>query len=153
MATIGSKARQFWQHPAGPKTIHFWAPTFKWGISIANVADFKRPVEQVSYPQQIAVTATGLIWSRFATQITPVSVNIVPVLFLLNGRAAMFLLICSCLCVCVKQPCYPETCDVSCSGELQFVDCQRVHGIHRHVSAVQEDWGGQRDRPASNSSN
>lgn len=73
MATIGSKARQFWQHPAGPKTIHFWAPTFKWGISIANVADFKRPVEQVSYPQQIAVTATGIIWSRFATQITPVS--------------------------------------------------------------------------------
>ena len=100
MATIGSKARQFWHHPAGPKTIHvtklhvqqvctgkgcqycliiafdvqFWAPTFKWGISIANVADFKRPAEQVSYPQQCAVTATGLIWSRFATQITPVSV-------------------------------------------------------------------------------
>ena len=75
MATIGSRARQFWQHPAGPKTIHFWAPTFKWGISIANVADFKRPAEQVSYPQQIAVTATGLIWSRFATQITPVRTN------------------------------------------------------------------------------
>ena len=72
MATIGAKARQFWQHPAGPKTIHFWAPTFKWGISIANIADFKRPAEQVSYPQQIAVTATGVIWSRFATQITPV---------------------------------------------------------------------------------
>lgn len=72
MATIGSKARQFWHHPAGPKTIHFWAPTFKWGISIANVADFKRPVEQVSYPQQVAVTATGVIWSRFATQINPV---------------------------------------------------------------------------------
>ena len=28
---------------------------------------------QVSYPQQFAVTATGIIWSRFATQITPVS--------------------------------------------------------------------------------
>jgi len=27
---------------------------------------------QVSYPQQFAVTATGIIWSRFATQITPV---------------------------------------------------------------------------------
>ena len=75
MATIGTKARQFWHHPAGPKTIHFWAPTFKWGISIANVADFKRPAEQVSYPQQVAVTATGVIWSRFATQITPVSLT------------------------------------------------------------------------------
>jgi hypothetical protein len=48
------------------------APTFKWGISIANIADFKRPPEQVSYPQQFAVTTTGLIWTRFATVITPV---------------------------------------------------------------------------------
>lgn len=38
------------------------APTFKWGISIANLADMQRPAENVSYPQQIAVTATGLIW-------------------------------------------------------------------------------------------
>jgi hypothetical protein len=37
------------------------------------MADFKRPAEQVSYPQQVAVTATGIIWSRFSTQITPVS--------------------------------------------------------------------------------
>lgn len=62
----------FWNHPAGPKTIHFWAPTFKWGITLANIADFQRPAELVSYPQQTAVTATGLIWSRFATQIVPV---------------------------------------------------------------------------------
>jgi len=30
-------------------------------------------VDKISYPQQIAITATGLIWSRFSTQITPVS--------------------------------------------------------------------------------
>ncbi len=24
-----SKLAAFWNHPAGPKTIHFWAPTFK----------------------------------------------------------------------------------------------------------------------------
>jgi mitochondrial pyruvate carrier 2 len=65
-------AKAFWNHPAGPKTIHFWAPTFKWGISIANIADFKKPPDAVSYPQQVAVTATGVIWSRFSTQITPV---------------------------------------------------------------------------------
>ena len=102
----------FWNHPAGPKTIHFWvsgadqqhsqvmsclaqvcplahrafqrlmfsrcmcihaqAPTFKWGISIANLADMQRPAENVSYPQQLAVTATGIIWSRFATQVSRV---------------------------------------------------------------------------------
>jgi hypothetical protein len=79
MASLSSRVAAFWNHPAGPKTIHFWAPTVKWGISIANIADFKRPVEQVSYPQQIAVTATGLIWSRFATQITPVNYNLLAV--------------------------------------------------------------------------
>ena len=32
----------------------------------------KRPAELISYPQQIAITATGVIWSRFSTQIRPV---------------------------------------------------------------------------------
>lgn len=61
------------------QTIHFWAPTFKWGITIANIADFQRPAELISYPQQIAVSATGLIWSRFSTQITPVNYNLLTV--------------------------------------------------------------------------
>jgi len=77
--SLGSRLAGFWNHPAGPKTIHFWAPTFKWGISIANIADFKRPPDQLSYPQQCAVTATGLIWSRFSTQINPVNYNLLAV--------------------------------------------------------------------------
>ncbi|GAB4820991.1 hypothetical protein N2152v2_008037 [Parachlorella kessleri] len=77
--TLGQKLVGFWNHPAGPKTIHFWAPTFKWGITLANIADFKRPAEHVSYAQQSAVTATGLIWSRFSTQITPVNYNLLTV--------------------------------------------------------------------------
>merc|ERR1712060_799799 len=52
MASLATQFKQFWHHPAGPKTIHFWAPTFKWGISLANVADFSSPVENVSVPQQ-----------------------------------------------------------------------------------------------------
>ena len=75
MAASTSRLMAFWNHPAGPKTIHFWAPTFKWGITLANVADFWRPAEKISYPQQTAVTATGLIWSRFSTQITPVRLS------------------------------------------------------------------------------
>ncbi|OWM85604.1 hypothetical protein CDL15_Pgr029027 [Punica granatum] len=71
-----SKLQALWNHPAGPKTIHFWAPTFKWGISIANVADFAKPPEKLSYPQQIAVTATGLVWSRYSTVITPKNWNL-----------------------------------------------------------------------------
>eukprot|EP00899_Mesostigma_viride_P014142 jgi/Mesvir1/22729/Mv14135-RA.1 len=69
----------FWNHPAGPKTIHFWAPTFKWGISIANIADFQKPPEKLSYPQQSAVTATGIVWSRYSTQIIPVNYNLLSV--------------------------------------------------------------------------
>ncbi|KAJ8751792.1 hypothetical protein K2173_025979 [Erythroxylum novogranatense] len=74
MAT--SKLQAFLNHPAGPKTIHFWAPAFKWGISIANVADFAKPPEKISYPQQIAVTCTGLIWSRYSLVITPKNWNL-----------------------------------------------------------------------------
>eukprot|EP00887_Chlorella_sp_A99_P005005 scaffold4.g5005.t1 len=87
-ATLGSRLAAFWNHPAGPKTIHFWAPTFKWGITIANIADLQarargasriKPPEKVSYPQQCAVTATGIIWSRFSTQIVPVNYNLLTV--------------------------------------------------------------------------
>ncbi|KAL8461552.1 hypothetical protein ACS0TY_032873 [Phlomoides rotata] len=56
--------------------VHFWAPTFKWGISIANLADSTKPPEKVSYPQQIAVTATGVVWSRYSTVITPKNWNL-----------------------------------------------------------------------------
>ena len=40
------------EHPAGPFTIHFWAPTAKWLISAANIADVNRPVEKMAKPQQ-----------------------------------------------------------------------------------------------------
>ncbi|KAG5561295.1 hypothetical protein RHGRI_004356 [Rhododendron griersonianum] len=56
--------------------VHFWAPTFKWGISIANLADSSKPPEKVSYPQQVAVTATGLIWSRYSMVINPKNWNL-----------------------------------------------------------------------------
>ncbi|XP_056854778.1 mitochondrial pyruvate carrier 4 isoform X1 [Raphanus sativus] len=101
MAT--SRLQALWNHPAGPKTIHFWAPTFKWGISIANIADFAKPTDKISYPQQIgnciplsfplfvfviplndltlilsllAVTCTGVIWSRYSMVITPKNWNL-----------------------------------------------------------------------------
>jgi hypothetical protein len=73
--------------------------SFKWGISLANIADYNRPPELISVPQQFgecwclvcsahsfslrpdatvmsAVTATGLIWSRYSFVITPVNYNL-----------------------------------------------------------------------------
>ena len=39
-------------HDYSTVAVHFWAPTFKWGISIANIVDFTKPPEKLSYPQQ-----------------------------------------------------------------------------------------------------
>nr|CAN76715.1 hypothetical protein VITISV_018795 [Vitis vinifera] len=74
-----SKFQALWNHPVGPKTIHFWAPTFKWGLSIANAADFSKPPEELSYPLQFAVACSGLIWSRYCTVITPRNWNLLGV--------------------------------------------------------------------------
>lgn len=75
--------------------VFFWAPTWKWGISVANIADITRPPETLSYPQQCgtprtrvremsvffptAIAATGLIWSRYSMVITPVNYNLLAV--------------------------------------------------------------------------
>ncbi|KAL0461153.1 UNVERIFIED_CONTAM: Mitochondrial pyruvate carrier 3 [Sesamum latifolium] len=71
-----SKLQALWNHPAGPKTIHFWAPTFKWGLSIANVSDFSKPPETLSYPQQAVIAGSGVIWSRYCFVITPWNWNL-----------------------------------------------------------------------------
>uniref|UniRef100_A0A7S1U635 Mitochondrial pyruvate carrier n=1 Tax=Phaeomonas parva TaxID=124430 RepID=A0A7S1U635_9STRA len=82
----------FLSHPAGPFTIFFWAPTFKWAISLSNIADLQRPVEKISLPQQIAVTATGVIWSRYSMVITPVNWNLfsVNVFMAMTGFAQLY---------------------------------------------------------------
>ena len=49
--------RKFIAHPAGPftskyeiinSTVFFWAPTFKWMITLSNISDMKRPAQLVS---------------------------------------------------------------------------------------------------------
>ena len=74
-----SSFRAFLNHPAGPKTIFFWAPTMKWAITIANVKDFQRPPELLSVPQQSAVALTGLIWMKYSLDITPKNYNLMAV--------------------------------------------------------------------------
>ena len=50
----------------GPRTVHFWAPVFKWALVAAGLNDIQRPVEKLSGTQQIALFATGAIWTRWA---------------------------------------------------------------------------------------
>ncbi|XP_068345469.1 mitochondrial pyruvate carrier 4-like [Pyrus communis] len=81
------KLQALWNHPAGPKTIHFWAPTFKWGLTIANILDSAKPPEKLSYPQQSALASTGLIWARYSAVITPKNWNLLSVSFAMSVTA------------------------------------------------------------------
>jgi hypothetical protein len=61
------------------ETVFFWAPTMKWGLVVAGLSDMNRPPEKISVPQATALTGTGLIWSRYATQIIPYNLNLLVV--------------------------------------------------------------------------
>lgn len=68
---VPAKMRPLWEHPAGPKTVFFWAPLFKWCLVIAGLGDLKRPAEKLSITQSTALAATGIIWSRYSLVIKP----------------------------------------------------------------------------------
>lgn len=73
-----------WNSPIGLKTVHFWAPVMKWGIVIAGINDFYRPAEKLSLTQNIALTATGLIWTRWCLIIKPKNILLATVNFFLG---------------------------------------------------------------------
>mmetsp|Transcript_51689 Transcript_51689/g.124770 ORF Transcript_51689/g.124770 Transcript_51689/m.124770 type:complete len:324 (+) Transcript_51689:145-1116(+) len=59
--------------PAGPFTVHFWAPMSKWFISGASFLDLHRPTDKISLPQYSALTLTGFFFTRYALLVTPVN--------------------------------------------------------------------------------
>lgn len=65
-AQHASKFTRYLNSETGPKTVHFWAPVFKWCLVIAGFNDLQRPVEKISGTQQVALFATGAIWTRWA---------------------------------------------------------------------------------------
>ncbi|KAM9344117.1 mitochondrial pyruvate carrier 2b [Pholidichthys leucotaenia] len=85
---LPAKLRPFYNHPAGPKTVFFWAPMFKWGLVIAGFADMTRPAEKLSTSQSAVLTATGLIWSRYSLVIIPRNWNLFAVNFFLGSAGA-----------------------------------------------------------------
>lgn len=78
---MASRFQKFLNHPAGPKTVHFWAPAMKWALVAAGISDFTRPVENLSVYQNVSLAATGLIWARYSTQIIPVNYTLMTVNF------------------------------------------------------------------------
>lgn len=43
----------------------------QWSIVLAGISDFARPAESLSLTQNVALTATGIIWTRWCFVIKP----------------------------------------------------------------------------------
>ncbi|XP_041463382.1 mitochondrial pyruvate carrier 2-like [Lytechinus variegatus] len=89
---LPEKLKPLWNHPAGMKTIHFWAPCFKWCLVFAGIADYTRPAEKLSVRQSGALAATGVIWARYSIVIIPKNWNLFSVNFFLGLTGLMQLL-------------------------------------------------------------
>lgn len=89
---LPDKLKPLWNHPAGAKTIHFWAPVFKWCLVGAGMADYTRPAETLSPRQSGALAATGIIWARYSIVIIPVNWNLFCCNFFLGVTGMMQLL-------------------------------------------------------------
>ncbi|KAK0729967.1 hypothetical protein B0H67DRAFT_17879 [Lasiosphaeris hirsuta] len=79
-----SWASRMWNSPIGVKTVHFWAPVMKWGLVLAGISDFARPAENLSLTQNAALTATGIIWTRWCLIIKPKNYLLAAVNFFLG---------------------------------------------------------------------
>ncbi|KAH8996953.1 mitochondrial pyruvate carrier [Lactarius hatsudake] len=74
-----SKFQNFMNHPAGPKTVFFYAPLMKWCLVAAGVKDLARPADKLSASQNLALAATGVIWVRWSFVIKPVNYSLAAV--------------------------------------------------------------------------
>ncbi|XP_015438418.1 PREDICTED: mitochondrial pyruvate carrier 2-like [Dufourea novaeangliae] len=75
-SVLPKKLRPLFLHPAGPTTVFFWAPTFKWGLVIAGIGDIHRPPSTISLSQTASLMITGAIWSRYSLIISPKNYNL-----------------------------------------------------------------------------
>ncbi|XP_036144589.1 mitochondrial pyruvate carrier 2-like isoform X2 [Monomorium pharaonis] len=78
-SVLPERFRAAFLHPAGPTTVFFWAPTFKWGLVIAGIGDLNRPADTISVSQTAALMLTGAIWSRYSMVIIPKNYNLLSV--------------------------------------------------------------------------
>ncbi|CAH02831.1 mitochondrial pyruvate carrier [Kluyveromyces lactis] len=86
-SAAGNAFRRFMNSETGPKTVHFWAPTLKWGLVFAGFSDTKRPVDKLSGTQNLSLLATALIWTRWSFVIKPKNYLLASVNFFLGCTA------------------------------------------------------------------
>lgn len=83
-----STFQRMWNSPVGIKTVHFWAPVMKWSLVIAGISDLARPAEKLSLTQNLALVATGTIWTRWCFVISPRNILLATVNFFLACTGA-----------------------------------------------------------------
>ncbi|KDN52850.1 putative FMP43-protein found in mitochondrial proteome [Tilletiaria anomala UBC 951] len=84
-AAGSSRFQAFMNHPAGPKTVFFWAPMMKWCLVLAGIKDLSRPADKLSVSQNVALAATGMIWVRYSLVINPVNYSLAAVNFFVGA--------------------------------------------------------------------
>ena len=70
-ATVGSRARAFWNSETGPKTSHFWGPVANWGFVLAGLADASKPPEKINPKMTSVLCVYSLLFMRFAWRVQP----------------------------------------------------------------------------------
>eukprot|EP00605_Chrysophyceae_sp_TOSAG23-4_P002220 GSChrysophyteH1.ASY1.ANO1.2463.1 assembled CDS len=77
--------------PVGPFTVFFWAPTTKWGLSANNLVDLKKDTDKMSMANQLALSLTGFIWTRYSVVIVPINYNLALVNFVMGTSSVYHL--------------------------------------------------------------
>ncbi|XP_054800539.1 mitochondrial pyruvate carrier 1-like isoform X3 [Prosopis cineraria] len=68
--------RRFWNSPIGPKTTHFWGPTFNWSLPIAAAVDTKKPPEMISLNMTAVMCVYSAMFMRFAWVVRPRNIHL-----------------------------------------------------------------------------
>ncbi|CAK8541136.1 unnamed protein product [Lathyrus sativus] len=68
--------RSFWNSPIGPKTTHFWGPTFNWSLPIAAAMDTQKPPEKISVNMTTGMCLYSGIFMRFAWVVKPRNIHL-----------------------------------------------------------------------------
>ncbi|KAK7338322.1 hypothetical protein VNO77_18928 [Canavalia gladiata] len=68
--------RSFWNSPIGPKTTHFWGPTFNWSLPLAAALDTQKPPEMISGKMTAVMCVYSAMFMRFAWVVRPRNIHL-----------------------------------------------------------------------------
>jgi len=57
-------------------------------ITFSNIGDLNKPAEKISPYQQLAIFATGVLWTRYSFVVTPVNYNLAIANIFMGASAA-----------------------------------------------------------------